>query len=427
MPATPAGPISQGLKLVLQADRVHTRETLDMGESIRSAPYQTMSNASGTGSYEVALSFAGEDRPYVAAVAAALKAVGVTVFYDADEQAALWGEDLYVYLDKIYRKATQYCVMFISEAYARKLWTNHERMSLQARDFINAHDGSVLPARFDDTEIPGLRPQIGYINLRTLPPEDLALLVTEKVRGKRQMALARALQRALSLAKDYLLPQSLASSDSIAQEIRSAFASTGYVPNAALVEPYIISEEPSERVVGYLAYQMAPYMGVGELLHRTLEKEINYCTNSKETRPLWQLLVCVGLFGAVTNPEEMQFVNLPLRHALASLQRADGVDVGGQCAAKLNALIAVFPWMCDRGEYTWFRAAHVWDFVWVSGTKTYGLPKALEYIRSYPQEARFHVESGHFSPWYEINLPHGSNVSDLMSAIAKEIAAGENH
>ena len=27
---------------------------------------------------------------------------------------------------------------------------------------------------------------------------------------------------------------------------------------------------------------------------------------SKDTRPLWQLLVCIGLFGAVTNPEEMQ-------------------------------------------------------------------------------------------------------------------------
>jgi hypothetical protein len=29
----------------------------------------------------------------------------------------------------------------------------------------------VLPARFDDTDIPGLRPTIGYQDLRTLKPE----------------------------------------------------------------------------------------------------------------------------------------------------------------------------------------------------------------------------------------------------------------
>jgi len=88
-----------------------------------------MTDGSLTRSYDVALSFSGEDRVYVANVATALKAHGMTVFYDADEQATLWGEDLYVYLDKIYRRATHYCVMFISRSYAERLWTRHERMS----------------------------------------------------------------------------------------------------------------------------------------------------------------------------------------------------------------------------------------------------------------------------------------------------------
>jgi hypothetical protein len=107
--------------------------------------------------YDVALSFAGEDRAYVEQVAHALKAEGIRTFYDAFERDDLWGKDLYVHLDDVYRKASNYCVMFISAAYASKLWTGHERRSIQAKDFVSNAEGNVLPARFDDTELPGLR------------------------------------------------------------------------------------------------------------------------------------------------------------------------------------------------------------------------------------------------------------------------------
>jgi hypothetical protein len=38
-----------------------------------------------------------------------------------------------------------------------------------------------LPARFDDTEIPGIRPSIGYIDLRTTSPEDFASKILIKL------------------------------------------------------------------------------------------------------------------------------------------------------------------------------------------------------------------------------------------------------
>lgn len=44
--------------------------------------------------YDVALSFAGEERPYVEAVADALRNAGVKVFYDDYEKVTLWGKDL---------------------------------------------------------------------------------------------------------------------------------------------------------------------------------------------------------------------------------------------------------------------------------------------------------------------------------------------
>ncbi|RGL79661.1 TIR domain-containing protein [Eggerthella lenta] len=45
--------------------------------------------------YDVALSFAGEDRQVVEEIALMLVESGVRVFYDEFEQDILWGKDLY--------------------------------------------------------------------------------------------------------------------------------------------------------------------------------------------------------------------------------------------------------------------------------------------------------------------------------------------
>lgn len=131
--------------------------------------------------YDVCLSFAGEEREYVEAVAKTLKRHGVTVFYDRYEQVELWGKDLYQHLDHVFRHAAAYCVAFISEAYVAKVWAKLELASAQARDLYEQNE-YLLPARFDNTELPGLRPTIGYIDLRRLPPAGLAELIVEKVR-----------------------------------------------------------------------------------------------------------------------------------------------------------------------------------------------------------------------------------------------------
>ncbi|MDR8407987.1 TIR domain-containing protein [Nonomuraea sp. 3-1Str] len=136
--------------------------------------------ASHTSRYDVALSFAGEERDYVEQVAATLKAVGVRVFYDEYEKASLWGKDLYEHLDSIYRNASRYCILFVSENYARKVWTNHERKSAQARA-LQENEEYVLPVRFDDTELPGLRPTVSYVDARTHGAQELGALVLQKL------------------------------------------------------------------------------------------------------------------------------------------------------------------------------------------------------------------------------------------------------
>jgi hypothetical protein len=133
--------------------------------------------------YDVVLSFAGEDREYVEQVAEFLERHGVTVFYDKYERATLWGKDLAEHLDGVYRKQGRFCIMFISRYYAEKVWTTHERRSALARALTERVE-YVLPARFDDTEIPGLQPTICYEDLRSLTPEQLGELILQKL-GRR--------------------------------------------------------------------------------------------------------------------------------------------------------------------------------------------------------------------------------------------------
>ncbi|HWQ92239.1 MAG TPA: TIR domain-containing protein [Clostridia bacterium] len=134
--------------------------------------------------YDVCLSFAGEDRTYVSRLADALRERGVRVFYDEYEKVALWGRDLYVHLNDVYDRLARYCVVFISKHYKRKLWTNHERQAAQERAFRD-HADYILPARFDDTALPGLRDTVGYIDLRATKPVELAELIWQKL-GPRQ-------------------------------------------------------------------------------------------------------------------------------------------------------------------------------------------------------------------------------------------------
>jgi hypothetical protein len=133
-----------------------------------------------TPDFDVALSFAGEDREYVDHVARRLRESDIRVFYDEFMVVELWGADLYSYLDDVYRNRARYAVVFVSKDYARKSWTSHERQSVQARA-MSEQGPYLLPVRLDDSDIPGLRPTTGYIDARTISPDSLAALIQQKV------------------------------------------------------------------------------------------------------------------------------------------------------------------------------------------------------------------------------------------------------
>jgi hypothetical protein len=129
---------------------------------------------------DVALSFAGAQRDYVDQVAQALKARGVRCFYDADEGIELWGKYLAEELPAIYGEQAAAVVIFVSAEYAARNWTRHERRAALGRA-VRERREYVLPARFDDTPLPGLLPDVSYVDLRGRAPQQFAAMIAAKL------------------------------------------------------------------------------------------------------------------------------------------------------------------------------------------------------------------------------------------------------
>jgi hypothetical protein len=98
--------------------------------------------------YDVVVSFAGEQREYVEAFVGRLTDRGLEVFYDKLEEATLWGKDLGEHFQRVYRDQGRFCVMFISEQYAEKVWTRHERRSALERALHDRQE-YILPVQGD--------------------------------------------------------------------------------------------------------------------------------------------------------------------------------------------------------------------------------------------------------------------------------------
>ena len=135
--------------------------------------------------YDVALSFAGEDRQHAEGLACLLNSDGYVVFYDEYEQAELWGKNLLEYLSTVYKDKAKYCVVFLSESYAEKWWPRHELRSAAARAFEESRE-YILPVRLDDTEIPGILPTVGYLDLRKVSIEKVYQILKQKLSGTLQ-------------------------------------------------------------------------------------------------------------------------------------------------------------------------------------------------------------------------------------------------
>ena len=130
--------------------------------------------------YDVAFSFAGEDREYVEKVASILKDEGIKIFYDKFEEVDLWGKDLGVHFEYVYNRSARYCVPFMSESYKKKMWTKYEIRNAISRA-ISSNEEYILPVKLEDVKIDGLRESIGYLSAKDLSPTELANKILQKL------------------------------------------------------------------------------------------------------------------------------------------------------------------------------------------------------------------------------------------------------
>ena len=132
--------------------------------------------------FKVALSFPGESRTYVSAVAEELKKYlpSGSVFYDRDFTAQLAQPNLDTLLQNVYGKQSDLVVVFLSDDYDKKEWCGLEWRAI--REIIKRRDDhTVMLMRFDDAAIPGVMSLDGYVDLRHHDPVEAANFIKERV------------------------------------------------------------------------------------------------------------------------------------------------------------------------------------------------------------------------------------------------------
>jgi hypothetical protein len=155
--------------------------------------------------FEVALSFAGKDRPLVDEIARFLVDCDIRVFYDDFFAHELWGKDLFQHLQGIYRDKAKYCVVFVSKAYKDRAWPKHELRQAQERSFLTESE-YILPVLIEDVDIPGLNKTTGYVDARKKPPFYISSLILKKLGVFDQPAQDRLdLRRHRNVAKKKLV------------------------------------------------------------------------------------------------------------------------------------------------------------------------------------------------------------------------------
>ena len=133
-------------------------------------------------SFEVALTFAGENRSYVEKVAIELetKLGKGNVFYDNFFQADLARLDLDIFLQDIYHNKSNFIVVFLSNNYSEKEWCGLEWRSI--RDLIKKKEGEkIILIKMEDFELEGIFSIDGYLNSKKNSPKEISELILKRI------------------------------------------------------------------------------------------------------------------------------------------------------------------------------------------------------------------------------------------------------
>jgi len=130
--------------------------------------------------YDIAISFASENREIAENLAKKLKNKGIRVFYDKFHKSDLWGKKLSTYFQDVYGPKTRFVIPLISKHYPIKNWTDFE-FSIMRREAKKRQNEFILPVRLDDTKMLGIHEDVGYLDYREEGIEGIVECLLEKL------------------------------------------------------------------------------------------------------------------------------------------------------------------------------------------------------------------------------------------------------
>lgn len=134
--------------------------------------------------YDLAVSFAGEQRDYVERVVAECKARDLRVFYDRDAKVNIWGRNFIREFRTVYGGTqAHFFVPFLSTEYLSKAYPMDEFHAAMVEAINRRTYDYILPVIIGDVRVPSdlLSPAIGFLRAEDYPPETLASIIAERV------------------------------------------------------------------------------------------------------------------------------------------------------------------------------------------------------------------------------------------------------
>ncbi|NIA12336.1 MAG: TIR domain-containing protein [Nitrospiraceae bacterium] len=133
--------------------------------------------------YDIALSFAGEDREIAEDIANALIIEGVKVFYDRFHKIDMWGKKLTNYFSEVYGPKARFVMPLISKHYRIKDWTDFE-FSIARNEAKNRKREFILPVKLDSTKVVGIHEDVVYLDYETESSDGIVDAVLKKLSKK---------------------------------------------------------------------------------------------------------------------------------------------------------------------------------------------------------------------------------------------------
>lgn len=129
--------------------------------------------------YDLAISYAGEDRERIEGIVEKLRRKKIRLFYDIDRRSDLWGRNLRSELDLIYGSQARFVLAFVSRPYLKKPWTLYELDVCRRR---LAHDSAHLLLVVDGTAtLPDELSEVAHLDTRRASPQDIIDLIVSKL------------------------------------------------------------------------------------------------------------------------------------------------------------------------------------------------------------------------------------------------------